>query len=161
LSEKGQAHLADEAPVAELEELRGLIAEGQERGYLTFEQIATTLDEVDITKEQVQELHAHLLDQGIDVVGDDGRPATSEIGKVEDAVAARGAPVPDAPKKPEIDLTVEPSLDSLRLYLRSIGRVPLLTAAEEVSLAKRIERVDMASKQAMFEAKLRSVVSIA
>ncbi|MEA2271786.1 MAG: polymerase primary sigma factor [Solirubrobacteraceae bacterium] len=161
MSDKAEAHLADEAPVAEVEELRGLIAEGQERGYLTFTQIATTLEEVEITKEQVQELHAHLLEQGIDVVGDDGRPATSEGGKVEDAVAARGQPVPDQPKKPEIDLTVEPSLDSLRLYLRSIGRVPLLTAAEEVSLAKRIERGDMGAKQGMVEANLRLVVSIA
>ena len=61
----------------------------------------------------------------------------------------------------ELDLTVEPSLDSLRLYLRSIGRVPLLSAAEEVALAKRIERGDMPAKQQMVEANLRLVVSIA
>ena len=60
-----------------------------------------------------------------------------------------------------MDLTVEPSLDSLRLYLRSIGRVPLLSAEEEVALAKRIERGDMAAKQHMVEANLRLVVSIA
>ena len=65
------------------------------------------------------------------------------------------------PKKPELDLTVEPSLDSLRLYLRAIGRVHLLTAEQEVSLAKRIERGDMAAKQRMIEANLRLVVSIA
>ena len=64
-------------------------------------------------------------------------------------------------KRPEVDLTVEPSLDSLRLYLRSIGRVPLLSAEEEVSLAKRIERGDIAAKQHMVEANLRLVVSIA
>jgi RNA polymerase primary sigma factor len=58
-------------------------------------------------------------------------------------------------------LTVEPSLDSLRLYLRSIGRVPLLNAEEEVALAKRIERGDIAAKQHMVEANLRLVVSIA
>jgi RNA polymerase primary sigma factor len=67
----------------------------------------------------------------------------------------------DALKKAEVDLTVEPSLDSLRLYLRSIGRVALLTAAEEVTLAKRIERGDMNAKQHMVEANLRLVVSIA
>jgi RNA polymerase primary sigma factor len=61
----------------------------------------------------------------------------------------------------EIDLSAEPSVDSLRLYLRSIGRVPLLTAAEEVCLAKRIERGDVAAKQHMIEANLRLVVSIA
>jgi RNA polymerase primary sigma factor len=66
-----------------------------------------------------------------------------------------------AAKRPELDTTVEPSLDSLRLYLRSIGRVPLLNADEEVTLAKRIERGDMAAKQHMVEANLRLVVSIA
>ena len=63
--------------------------------------------------------------------------------------------------KAELDLTVEPSIDSLRLYLRSIGRVPLLSAEEEVALAKRIERGDVAAKQQMIEANLRLVVSIA
>jgi RNA polymerase primary sigma factor len=64
-------------------------------------------------------------------------------------------------KGAEIDLTVEPNLDSLRLYLGTIGRVPLLSAHEEVSLAKRIERGDVAAKQHMVEANLRLVVSIA
>ena len=64
-------------------------------------------------------------------------------------------------KKVEVDLTVEPSLDSLRLYLRAIGRVGLLTAEQEVMLARRIERGDMDAKQHMIEANLRLVVSIA
>jgi RNA polymerase primary sigma factor len=144
--------LADEAPIHELDELRPLIAEAHERGFLTFEQIATALEEVEVTKEQLQELHGYLTEQGIDVVGSDGRAATSEAARVEaqaEARKANQAGTPVAPKKPEIDLTVEPSLDSLRLYLRSIGRVPLLTAEQEVSLAKRIERGDMAAKQHM------------
>src|SRR6266480_1301701 len=64
-------------------------------------------------------------------------------------------------RRAELDEIIEPSVDSLRLYLRSIGRVRLLTAEEEVSLAKRIERGDMAAKQHMVEANLRLVVSIA
>ncbi len=68
---------------------------------------------------------------------------------------------PTSRRKPELDLTVEPSLDSLRLYLRSIGKVELLSAAEEVSLAKRIERGDMRAKEQMVKANLRLVVSIA
>ena len=64
-------------------------------------------------------------------------------------------------KGPKLDLTVEPSLDSLRLYLREIGKVPLLTADQEVYLAKRIERGDMSAKTQMIEANLRLVVSIA
>jgi RNA polymerase primary sigma factor len=165
LSTKTDVLLADEAPISEMEELRGLIAEGQEKGLLTFEQIATCLEEVEVTKEQVGELHAYLLDQGIDVVGADGRAATSESGRVEAQAEARATAAATgsapAPRKPEIDLTVEPSLDSLRLYLRSIGKVPLLTAEQEVSLAKRIERGDMSAKTHMVEANLRLVVSIA
>ena len=61
----------------------------------------------------------------------------------------------------ELDLSAEPSVDSLRLYLRSIGRVPLLNAEEEVALAKRIEKGDVTAKQHMIEANLRLVVSIA
>ena len=160
VSTKTGALLADEAPIAEMEELRTLISEGQDKGVLTFEQIATALEEVEVTKEQVTELHQYFVEHGIDIIGADGRLATSEGGKVEAAAAARRDQQP-APKKAEIDLTVEPSLDSLRLYLRSIGRVNLLTAEQEVSLAKRIERGDMDAKQQMVEANLRLVVSIA
>src|SRR6516164_6846606 len=107
--------LSDEAPIVELEEFRNLIAEGQERGVLTFEQIAACLEEIEVTKEQVQELHAYLDEHGIDVVEADGRPAKSENGTVERANEEGGAE-PDSSKKIEVDLTVEPSLDSLRLY---------------------------------------------
>jgi RNA polymerase primary sigma factor len=135
-------------PDIEHEELRNLVSEGRERGFLTFEEIAACLEEVEVTKEQVRDLHVYLVDSGIEIVAAEGRQD-----KVPD-------PTPAA-KKPEIDLTVEPSLDSLRLYLRSIGRVDLLTAEQEVSLAKRIERGDMFAKQQMIEANLRLVVSIA
>jgi RNA polymerase primary sigma factor len=143
--------LEGEAPFVDLEEIRSLIAQGQDRGFLTFQQIASTLEEVEVTKEQVQRLHAYLIDHGVDVIGEDGVTAYKE------SKAQRG----EQPKKPELDLTVEPSLDSLRLYLRSIGRVELLTASEEISLAKRIEKGDMAAKRHMVEANLRLVVSIA
>jgi RNA polymerase primary sigma factor len=153
--------LNDEATISELDELRGLIALGQERGFLTFREIETCLEEVEVTKEQVQELHLFLDDSGIDVVEADGRIARSEAGTVERRAAEAAEPKPNQVKKVEVDLTVEPSLDSLRLYLRSIGRVDLLTADQEVILAKRIERGDMRAKQQMIEANLRLVVSIA
>jgi RNA polymerase primary sigma factor len=153
--------LSDDAPVAEIDELRSLIAEGQERGFLSFAQIEACLEEAEVTKEQVQELHAYLDEQGIDVVESDGRPARSEAGSVEaNAQTPAGSDV-ERHRKVEVDLTVEPSLDSLRLYLRSIGRVNLLTAEQEVLLAQRIERGDMDAKQQMIEANLRLVVSIA
>ena len=157
---KTEALLASDMSITEMDELRPLILEGQERGFLTFEQLTSCLEEVEVTKEQVVELHAYLEEQGIDVVNaEDGRPAIAEGGRFEPA-AAQGK-LPDAPRKPEIDLTVEPSLDSLRLYLRSIGRVQLLTADREVALAQRIERGDLVAKQEMVEANLRLVVSIA
>ncbi len=161
LSQGGTVLLTDEAPIAELDELRPLIAEGVERGVLTFAQIEACLEEVEVTKEQVQELHAYFVEQGIEVVEADGRLARSEGGSVEARAAQAADPQPDQRRKVEIDLTVEPSLDSLRLYLRSIGRVNLLTAEQEVMLARRIERGDMRAKQQMIEANLRLVVSIA
>src|SRR3954470_23367715 len=143
-----------ETPFSEVEELQALVSEGRERGFLTFEEVAPCLEEVEVTKEQVEYLHAYFVENGIDVVAADGKPVTAQ----EKGDQPKD---PVTPRKPEIDLTVEPSLDSLRLYLRSIGKVELLTAEEEVGLAKRIERGDMAAKQHMIEANLRLVVSIA
>jgi len=159
VTEKAGVLSADETPLLELEELRTLIAEGQERGYLTYEEISGCLEEVDVTKEQIQDLHAHLEEHGVDVIEADGRPGAAAEGG-----ATEGGERPEprtTSKRPEIDLTVETSLDSLRLYLRSIGRVSLLTAEQEVYLAQRIERGDMTAKQQMIEANLRLVVSIA
>jgi RNA polymerase primary sigma factor len=144
---------ASETPLLDVEEVRGLVNEGKERGYLTFEEVSAIFEEVELTKEQIADFHSHLQENGVEVVAGDDRPA----GLIE--IAGDGAQ--PAPKKPHIDLTVEPSLDSLRLYLRSIGRVDLLTADQEVLLAKRIERGDMGAKQQMIEANLRLVVSIA
>jgi RNA polymerase primary sigma factor len=160
VSEEAIVLLADDAPIAELDELRPLIAEGQERGFLTFEQIAGCLEEVEVTKEQLKELHSYLDDQGIDVVGADGNPIKPGTAIDNNNSQSNGNHAEER-KKLEIDLTVEPSLDSLRLYLRSIGRVDLLTAEQEVILARRIERGDMQAKQQMIEANLRLVVSIA
>jgi RNA polymerase primary sigma factor len=150
--------LVDVPIPGELEDLRDLIAEGQERGYLTHEEIAARLEDAESPDELARDLHAHLTDQGVEVVPAElGSLTLVPDSKLDDA------PAPDQPaeRKPELDLSVEPSLDSLRLYLRSIGKVELLTAAEEVSLARRIERGDMDAKEQMVKANLRLVVSIA
>jgi RNA polymerase primary sigma factor len=161
MSGRAGASILSEAPIAEFDELRPLIAEAHERGWLTFDQIATCLEEADVSKEQVQELHAYLDEHGIEVVESNGQPAASEGGTIEASAVQTSEQQTDQPKKVQVDLTVEPSLDSLRLYLRAIGRVNLLTAEQEVALARRIERGDMRAKQQMIEANLRLVVSIA
>jgi len=135
--------------LTETEEIARLIAEGHERGVLTFEAVAAALEESEATREQIAELYAYLDEQGIELVS---REETAE---------PELAPATNATAKAELDLSVEPSLDSLRLYLRAIGRVALLSAVEEVALAKRIERGDVSAKQQMVEANLRLVVSIA
>ena len=135
------------SPPVELDELSRLVADALEHGQIAGEVLRAALEEADAGREQAVELYAHLEEHGVEITG------------VEEA--AEDEPVEIAPAARELDLTVEPSLDSLRLYLRSIGRVPLLSAAEEVALAKRIERGDMPAKQQMVEANLRLVVSIA
>jgi RNA polymerase primary sigma factor len=149
-----------DASFAEIEELRPLLAEARDRGYVTFEELAGCLEEVEVTKEQLRDLRVYLVEQGIDLLSQDGTAADMRGAPAGDGDAP-SKDEPAAAKKIEIDLTVEPSLDSLRLYLRSIGRVELLNASEEVALAKRIERGDMDAKQHMIEANLRLVVSIA
>ncbi len=139
---------AVEIALPDVEEMRALAAEGREKGVLTYDEIVGALQDADVTKEQIEDFYSHLVEVGVEVLDADGE------------VIARGAAT-QTERPPELDLAVEPSLDSLRLYLREIGRVPLLTAGEEVALAKRIERGDMVAKQAMVEANLRLVVSIA
>jgi len=134
-------------------ELQRLVAAGVEKGFLTFDEIATALEDVELTREQSDDFYAHLLDRSIELV---------EGERHKDPPHERPALAEDETKAaPKLDLSVEPSLDSLRLYLREIGKVPLLTADQEVSLARRVERGDLAAKTQMIEANLRLVVSIA
>ena len=174
LRDKGVSLMTEEPSVFEIDDVQTLVTEAQERGFISVEAIAATVEETEASREQVQELYAFLEEHAIELVGSDegsGGTGSSSPVEVPDGVAAadddseeresgaRGKL--DPLKKAELDLTVEPSLDSLRLYLRSIGRVPLLSAEEEVALARRIERGDMMAKQHMVEANLRLVVSIA
>jgi RNA polymerase primary sigma factor len=135
----------------EIEELQKLVQDGQEKGFLTYDEIASALEEVELTKEQIDDFYTYLIDHSIELVeGEQHKHPPHE----QPALAGEE-------KGPKLDLTVEPSLDSLRLYLREIGKVDLLTADQEVYLAKRIERGDMCAKTQMIEANLRLVVSIA
>jgi RNA polymerase primary sigma factor len=153
---RDESSLEDVSFRAESDELKDLVTEGLERGYLTQEELAVRLEETDLSEDQVRDLHTQLADQGIEVIAAELVP---EIGT--EAQSADGRADSEQPQTPVLDLSVEPSLDSLRLYLRSIGKVELLSANEEVSLAKRIERGDMRAKEQMVKANLRLVVSIA
>jgi len=135
----------------DVEELHKLVQEGLEKGLLNYDEIAAGLDDVELTKEQIEDFYTYLIDHGVELVEGE----THKHPPHEQPVLA------EEEKGPKLDLTVEPSLDSLRLYLREIGKVPLLTADQEVYLAKRIERGDMMAKTGMIEANLRLVVSIA
>jgi len=144
--------LSVEIALPDIEELHKLLEQGQEKGFLTYDEIVNALEDVDLTKEQIEDFYTYLIDHSIELVeGEQHKSPPHE----QPALAE------DEKTPPKLDLTVEPSLDSLRLYLREIGKVPLLTADQEVSLAKRIERGDMAAKAHMIEANLRLVVSIA
>ena len=135
----------------DVEELHKLVQDGTEKGFLTYDEIVAGLEEVDLSKEQIEDFYTFLIDHSIELVeGEQHKHPPHE----QPALA-------EEEKGPKLDLSVEPSLDSLRLYLREIGKVPLLTADQEVYLAKRIERGDMSAKTHMIEANLRLVVSIA
>jgi RNA polymerase primary sigma factor len=135
----------------DVEELHKLVQDGTEKGFLTYDEIVAGLEDVDLSKEQIEDFYTYLIDHSIELVeGENHKHPPHE----QPALA-------EEEKGPKLDLSVEPSLDSLRLYLREIGKVPLLTADQEVYLAKRIERGDMAAKTHMIEANLRLVVSIA
>ena len=134
----------------DVEELQKLVADGIEKGFLTYDEIVNGLEEVELTKEQIEDFYTYLIDHGVELLeGEQHKHPPHE------------QPPPEEEKVPKLDLSVEPSLDSLRLYLREIGKVDLLTADQEVTLAKRIERGDMSAKTEMIEANLRLVVSIA
>jgi RNA polymerase primary sigma factor len=145
--------LTVEITLPEVEELQKLVADGTEKGYLTYDEIVNGLEDVELTKEQVEDFYSYLIDHNVELVeGEQHKAPPHEQPQPEED---------KLPAAPKLDLTVEPSLDSLRLYLREIGKVQLLTADQEVSLAKRIERGDMLAKTQMTEANLRLVVSIA
>jgi RNA polymerase primary sigma factor len=145
--------LWSEAGPPDAEELRRLVVDGLEKGFLTYDEIAAALEDVGLTREQSEDFYSYLVERSIDLVEGEQhkQPSHEQPALVED----------DGKGAPKLDLSVEPSLDSLRLFMREIGKVPLLTADQEVTLSKRVERGDMAAKTQMIEANLRLVVAIA
>jgi RNA polymerase primary sigma factor len=143
------------AELQELEEVKGLIARGQQVGVLTHPEIAGAIWELDLDDADVEELNGLLERAEIELVEEiDPALAAAEVQRAPDK---RGRRKP----KTALDLKPEGTTDSLQLFLKDIGKARLLTAQEEVDLAKRIWRGDQDAKQKMVESNLRLVVSIA
>ena len=125
--------------VLETDEAKGLLEAGKESGSLTAEDIALAFDDLELEAGQLDDFYQALEEQQIEIVApeEDEEEASAQV------------------------RIAEASTDSLQLFLKDIGKVELLTAAQEVELAKRIERGDHRAKQEMIEANLRLVVSIA
>jgi RNA polymerase primary sigma factor len=130
--------------VLETEEARNLIEAAQAAGRVTTEEIALALDELDLEPAQVEDVYRALEELHVEI---------ADVGATEDAKNEEAQGIDAAVR--------EVSTDALQLFLKDIGKVELLTAAEEVELAKRIERGEHRAKQEMVEANLRLVVSIA
>ncbi len=179
----------------EIPEVKQLIATGQEKGVLTADQINDALETFDLTSEQIDNIYTHLFNAGVEIIDmSDDNAVEDELDVDLEVAEIEVLPEEEEEAKeevvPEIDLSVKaPTNDPVRMYLKEIGKVPLLTAAEEVTLAKRIEagekvtetlereeeslprdevrklrrveRDGMNAKKKLVEANLRLVVSIA
>src|ERR1035441_8641432 len=144
------------AELQELEEVKGLINRGQQIGVLTYAEIATATGELSLDQTDVEELHGLFERCDIELV-EEIDPAAAASLSIERAPDKRGR----RKAKTGLDLKPDMTTDSLQLFLKDIGKVRLLTAPQEVDLAKRIERGDMDAKQKMVESNLRLVISIA
>ncbi|MHB8719076.1 MAG: RNA polymerase sigma factor RpoD [Candidatus Dormibacteria bacterium] len=125
-----------------------LITGGKDRGFLAPDDILSAFPEIDAEPDHLERIFAVFRDMGIEV--SDGDRDFASVDEVDEETIAQA----EAADSVSLD-------DPVRMYLKEIGRVSLLKAEQEVSLAQRIERGDMAAKDALTEANLRLVVSIA
>ena len=160
LSEKERQELT-------LQHIQQLIKTGQKKGSLTYTEIMNVMEEDDLTPDQIDKMYEVFADKGIDIIGEDDQMTMDD--ELDDD---------DTEKVPEIhmDLSIPEGInidDPVRMYLKEIGRVPLLSAEEEITLAKTIERgnspdateeeikAGSIAKKKLTDANLRLVVSIA
>ena len=108
------AELWSEAGPPDAEELRRLVVDGLEKGFLTYEEIAAALEDVGLTREQSEDFYSYLVERSIDLVGGEQHEQSQHEQRALDEDDGKGAP--------KLDLSVEPSLDSLGLFMRAIGR---------------------------------------
>ena len=135
----------DAATVLQTEEIQLLLEKAEAAGFVESSELSEAVELRELEPGDLEVLHRELEDRGIEV---------------REPVAKEPPKEPTRPPR-DLDAGIESTTDALQLFLREIGRHPLLTAAEEVELSKRIERGDMAAKRRMIECNLRLVVSIA
>lgn len=137
------------------ENVSTLIELGKTKGNLTYDEIANALQKVDLSEDQIEEIYDQLSGLGIDVVDDSVEVVIDKETKdLADEIA----------NETDIDLSIPEGVgidDPVRMYLEEIGRVPLLTAEDEIELALKMEAGDEMAKRRLAEANLRLVVSIA
>lgn len=127
--------------------LKELVETGKSKGMLTYKEIMDAFEDVELEPEQIDKIYETLEKVGIDIVGD-------MDAELEDIAA----------NEEDLDISVPEGInvdDPVRMYLKEIGKVPLLSAEEEIDLAKRMAMGDVEAKRRLAEANLRLVVSIA
>lgn len=154
---KGGREMADKSKKEPISEgMSELLQKGKKRGLLTYNEIMDTLQGEDLTSDEIDDMYETFAEKGIEVVEEVPEMANLDGHDVGEADVA--------PEDVDLDLSVPEGIaidDPVRMYLKEIGRVPLLTAEEEIELAKRMEKGDEEAKRRLAEANLRLVVSIA
>ena len=136
-----------------IEAVKKLMEKGKKNGMLTYKEIMDSLEQIDLDVEQIDDIYIRLEDMEIDIVGEKDEDMLMDADEEGDEAEDENEMIA-APKGINVD-------DPVRMYLKEIGRIPLLEAEEEVELAKRMEAGDELAKQELAEANLRLVVSIA
>ncbi|MDP4160255.1 MAG: RNA polymerase sigma factor RpoD [Bacillota bacterium] len=158
---EGVGQMTDEQ---KMESVQALIQKGKTKGSLTYREIMDSLQGVELSADQIDEVYQQLGRMGIDVVPEPGEVELEAITKGKDDDDIVDDVDDDVEEEAEVDLSVPEGVgidDPVRMYLKEIGRVPLLSADEEIELAKRMEEGDEEAKRRLAEANLRLVVSIA
>ncbi|HZK55328.1 MAG TPA: RNA polymerase sigma factor RpoD [Desulfosporosinus sp.] len=146
--------------------VQALIEKGKKKGSLTYREIMDALQGVDLSAEQIDDVYQQFGRMGIDVVPEPGQVDLEVLKKATQQEEEKAEEMEDDEEEEEgeVDLSVPEGVgidDPVRMYLKEIGRVPLLSADEEIQLAKRMEAGDEEAKRRLAEANLRLVVSIA
>ena len=147
-------------------ELKNLISKGKKKGALTYKEIMDALQTIELSPEQIDEIYEAFAQCGVEIINDPIKDVLKEDPTIDVSDVELEEPVinDEDVEEVEIDLSIPEGIaidDPVRMYLKEIGRVPLLTAEEEIQLAKRIEEGDEYAKRRLTEANLRLVVSIA